>query len=214
MYKEMQRPLSSEIALPRRLDAVVVLGGNVRQARNGKFVTTSYLEGPEKSIGGHARVMAARELYRRGIADRFIISTVDAAVYGQELVGYGVPAEQIILEERPTSTMEDARYSAMHLRNLGVMRAGVISSFWHLDRALEMFLREDLGRVRDLIALSADHIVAAISPKHRRIVERMMKAPTTAQRMVHEIEGIHNLRDGTYKSKPFGWNFQNDAEND
>lgn len=56
-------------------DVVVVLGGNIRKTKDGKWKTTSFEEGNEKSIGAHSRTLAAAELYKKKKAVKFIVST-------------------------------------------------------------------------------------------------------------------------------------------
>lgn len=223
MVKNKESAGSPEVVNPL-YDVVVVLGGNVRRTKSGRWVTTSYTEGKEKSIGAHARVMAAAELRKQGKAKIFIVSTgqtvtipgtdipdpktpTEAAVMKEEMVRYGIPAEDIILEEKSDSTLTNAIECAKIIRKMDFKRIGLLTSFWHLERAMVMFESQRLDiEGRSIIPLSADEIVASISKRHAKIVENMENSPTLKKRIAAETEGINAFKEGRYQSKPLGWN--------
>ena len=205
-------------------DVVVVLGGNVRRTKSGRWVTTSYTEGREKSIGAHARTLAAAELYKQGKAKKFIVSTgqtvtipgknipdpnapSESAVMKNEMVRYGIPEDDIILEEKSNSTLTNAIESAKIIRQMDFKRIGLLTSFWHLERAMVMFEAQRLDiEGRSITPISADEIVAEISRRHAKIVENMENSPTIKKRLASEVEGIKAFKEGKYKRKPLVWN--------
>lgn len=206
-------------------DVVVVLGGGVRRTKSGRWVTTSYVEGEEKSIGAHARTLAAAELYKKGLVKTFIVSTgqtvgvpghnntldttspTESSVMKGEMVRYGVPESAIILEEKSISTLTNAIESAKIIREMDFKRIGLLTSFWHLERAMVMFEAQRLDiEGRSITPLSADEIVAEISNRHARIVDNMENSPTIKKRLASEVKGIKAFKEGKYKSKPIVWN--------
>lgn len=215
---------SPEVARPL-FDTVVVLGGNIRYFKNRGWVTTSYKEGEEKSIGAHARTRAAAELFKQGKAKTFILSTgqsatlqddpdtpdpnapTEAEVMKKEMIKYGVPEDCIILEEKSNSTLTNAIESAKIIKERGFKVVGLLTSFWHLERAMVMFesQRLDTDGV-SVIPLSADDIIAEISKRHARVVSQMENSPTIKTRIKSEVKGIRAFKDGDYKQKPLKWN--------
>lgn len=206
-------------------DVVVVLAGNIRKTKNRGWVTTSYKEGKEKSIGAHARIIAAGELYKLGEANKFILSTgrtvtfsgtdipdssapTEAAVMKKELLREGVPDENIILEENSTTTLTNAQEVAKILReHPEFIRIGVLTSFWHLERSMVMFESQRLDlEGKMLIPLNADEIVAEISHRHAKIVKDMATSETIGKRIDAEVKGVKLFKEGKYQSKPLEWN--------
>lgn len=206
-------------------DVVVVLGGNIRQGSDGRWKTTSYKEGKEKSIGAHARTLAAAELYKLGEAKTFILSTgktttlpgtnipdqntpTEASVMKNEMIRYGIPEENIILEEVSTTTLTNAQEVAKILRaHSEFKKVGIMTSFWHLERSMVMFEAQRLdldGKM--LIPLDADQIIADKSARHAKIVGEMANSETIDQRINAEVNGIKLFKEGKYESKPLLWN--------
>jgi uncharacterized SAM-binding protein YcdF (DUF218 family) len=216
---ETQQPL---------FDVVVVLGGNIRKTKSGRWVTTSYTEGKEKAIGAHARMIAAAQLYKEGKAKKFIVSTgqsvliegeseidksspTEAEIMKKEMVRLGIPDEDIILEDKSDSTLANTKESAKIIRAMDFKRIGLLTSFWHLERAMVMFEAQRLDiEGRSIIPLSADDIVAAKSRRHKMVVDEMENSPTIKKRLESETEGIKAFKDGAYKVQPDDWSLTKD----
>lgn len=104
------------------------------------------------------RVRHGVELYRRGVAPRILMSggpiglTTWAELMKQQAVAMGVPAEAVWIQDRSTSTTEDARFSAEVLKAKGVRSVCLATSNFHSRRAGMLFRRE-LG---EGIALGVD----------------------------------------------------------
>jgi uncharacterized SAM-binding protein YcdF (DUF218 family) len=100
-----------------KADAMVVLGG-----------------------GQTSRPVHAAELYRAGVAPRIVVSgTGDDALNAQILMANGVPASAITIEDRSTSTLENAEFSIPLLRKMGAHRVILVTSWYHSRRALGCF---------------------------------------------------------------------------
>lgn len=102
---------------PVTADAMVVLGG-----------------------GSPERPQRAAELFQAGEASKIIVSgRGDGLVNKQLLKKLGVPENAIIVEDRSTSTFENAQFSIPLLRQMGAKRVVVVTSWYHSRRALATF---------------------------------------------------------------------------
>lgn len=111
--------------------------------------------GSQVNSGGRAGPSLARRadrataLYRQGYADRIICtggftspgSVSEAQAACDRIVAAGVPREAMILEQRATSTEENAAFSAAIMREQGWRSAVIVSDGYHLLRAVWMFQR-------------------------------------------------------------------------
>lgn len=117
----------SEPARPS--DAIVVFAGGV---------------GESGGAGGgvQERISKAVDLYRAGVAPRMIISSgfvftlQEAELMKGIAIANGVPADAIILEKRPTNTIEYVTYTRDILAANGWRRIALVSSPYHMRRAL------------------------------------------------------------------------------
>lgn len=136
------------------MDAIIVLGGGMSYSINGEA---------QFSSGGDRVGMAAR-LYHRGLAKHVICTgknidflstdlTPDpAALAKQVLVDVKVPAESITeLGGRNTQEEMAAIHELMDVRQY--KRVGLVTSAWHMERALELSKAEGL----DLVPLPCDY---------------------------------------------------------
>jgi uncharacterized SAM-binding protein YcdF (DUF218 family) len=64
---------------------------------------------------------------------------VEADAMAEELVRHGVPRGAIVRERLSMSTRENARFVAESLARQGVARAKLVTSDWHMPRALMLF---------------------------------------------------------------------------
>jgi uncharacterized SAM-binding protein YcdF (DUF218 family) len=90
-------------------------------------------------LGGneHDRSAAAHALWRQRRTP--ILVTGDQGAICAELVALGVPASNIIHERYATSTWENMEFSVPILREFGVRRALVVSSWFHMTRVQGCF---------------------------------------------------------------------------
>ena len=210
----MEGSVSKEqLQISPKYDVVIVLGGNIRETPNRGYVSTSFVEGPEKSIGALSRTLAAAELYKKGEAQKFITSTgkthpnpnapSEAQVMKDEMVRYGIPPEAIIVEDVSLTTMENAAECAKIIKDRDFRKVAVLTSSFHLTRSRLMF--ESLGlekEGRELSFLSSEKIIAKKSPRHMALVKKAYGRQSMRDRMEREKKGIGDLRAGRYKSKP------------
>lgn len=127
--------------LPRKFlpaDCLIVLGARVRPDGT-----------PSHTLENRCR--AAVETWRRESSGAFIVCggqgadepATEAAVMRAYLLEAGVPAELIFLEDRSTNTLENLRYARRIMEAQGMRRAAVVTSDYHLTRAL--WIARDLG---------------------------------------------------------------------
>ncbi|MEZ6123815.1 MAG: YdcF family protein [Planctomycetaceae bacterium] len=135
------------------LDVVVVLGGG------GQVSVNPRIQG--NSSGD--RILLAAQLYHSGLTQKFICTGKQISeIYPNDLspgeisrsllVSLGVPKENIeVLEGRNTSEEMLALKKYFDQRQ---MRAGLVTSAWHLPRALSLAKRQNL----EFVPLPADFI--------------------------------------------------------
>lgn len=101
-------------------------------------------------LGGEqeARPVKAAELYRDGLAPRiFITGDGDFAANKKRLLASGVPEAAITIEESAKTTLQNARLLRPMLEKEGVRSALIVTSPFHMRRALAVFQHE-MPRVR------------------------------------------------------------------
>src|SRR5262245_13294193 len=124
----LARPLKV-VEQPLQADCIVVFAGGVGESG--------------KAGGGYQeRVKQASELYRRGYAQHLVFSSgfvfafPEAEIMRTLAVETGVPASAIELETRASNTHENVEFSQRILNAHGWKRALVVSSPYHMRRAL------------------------------------------------------------------------------
>ncbi len=123
-----------------RFDAVVVLGGGVAVGRDGNvFLGDSAnrpILGVELFLADRTPLLVASGPFVRLADGR---RTSAAAATRSLWTSLGVPPEAVIVIEGPASTLEEAEAVAALARDRGWRRIGLLTSAWHLPRALELF---------------------------------------------------------------------------
>jgi uncharacterized SAM-binding protein YcdF (DUF218 family) len=116
-------------------DAIAVLG--CRLGEHGRLLGTA-----------RRRVEHAARVFRDGEAKVVIASggkvwfgVSEADAFGAALIELGVPADCVLRERRSLTTRGNARYVAELVRERGFGRLGVVTSDWHMARALAAFAR-------------------------------------------------------------------------
>ena len=114
---------------PRPADAIVVFAGGVGESG--------------KAGGGYQeRVKRATDLYREGLAPHVIFSSgyvyafQEAEIMKALAEANGIPDSAIVLEQRAANTYQNVVYSRDILRNRGWRRVLLVSSPFHMRRAI------------------------------------------------------------------------------
>ena len=107
----LARPLLVVDESPKKADVMIVLSGDV------------------------GRLEKAADLYKDGYAKYVILSKANTkGAYIQDAIKLGIPQDKLILEEKATSTYENALYSKSLMEQHGFNTALVISSDYHMRR--------------------------------------------------------------------------------
>ena len=117
--------------MSRAFDAIVLLG-----------VELGAQDQPTQEL--HARVQAAAQAYARGAADVIVASggrlpghrAAEAAVMARLLGEAGVPDAAVVPEDQSQNTMENMRFLAQKLGGARGRRVLVVTSDYHLRRAV------------------------------------------------------------------------------
>lgn len=157
-------------APPVSADAIVVFGGGVGETGRG-------------GEGYQERVQKAVELYRMGEAQHIIFSTGwkytfhEARLMQVLAESLGVPAKAIVLEENAASTYQNVAFVSRILDRRGWRKILLVSSPYHMLRALLTFHRVAPGiRVVPTPAQSSfyEHHWGATEPQLRAILHEYM----------------------------------------
>lgn len=134
-------------ATPAAEDTIVVLGGNLR--REGE-------DGGRLVLGSSSaeRCLYAAELYRRSGRCRVVVAggAIDSSLPDQALatvmrdflVEIGVRAEDVALEDRSTTTFENARNVKPLLERAGDGRVWLVTEAIHMRRSERCFLAQGI----------------------------------------------------------------------
>ena len=127
-------------------DVIVVLGGGL----SSPTAMTLY---PELSSGADRGWHAAR-CYHAGKAPVILFSGVaEGPGMKQFLTDLGVPPEKIILESESKNTYENSLFTREKLKDLQAKRVILVTSAWHLRRAMMTFKRMGM----EVIPAGADY---------------------------------------------------------
>lgn len=148
--------------LPKRIadypeaDAIVVLGGTVSNLLAPR-------KEPEEMFG--TRLVTSYRLWREHRAPRIILSSgsdyelpngrrrVEAEDMSQFLLSLGVPKAALHLETRSRNTAENAEFTLKILRALGAKKILLVTSAFHMRRALPFFEGEEF----EVVAVPTEH---------------------------------------------------------
>jgi uncharacterized SAM-binding protein YcdF (DUF218 family) len=132
--------------------AIVVLGGRVRVGHGGDLrgaLGRRVATAARMALESDAIVVASGGCVWSGL--------VEADAMAAALERAGVPAARIVRERCSLSTRDNARYAARVLTRRGIGDATIVTSAWHLPRALALFRREGV-RVEGRAAEGEPHV--------------------------------------------------------
>lgn len=150
-YLEQDYPSRSLSTIPE-VDAIVLLGGAIRG---------DVQMGIRPDLNQQAdRLVHTVALYKAGMAP-FVLLSGGAPAGGRSeaqqmrdlLLVMGIPADAMLLEQSSRNTYENAKYSAPLLQARGVKRILLVTSAFHMRRALPLFERNGF----DVLAAPTDY---------------------------------------------------------
>lgn len=124
-----------------RVDAIIVLGGEswTRPARAAEVYQALLSSEAMPDGAGHTTDNPARPTKVSTRLWLIVSGTGDGEVGRRKLVEQGVPEERILTEDKSTSTLENAQFSAELMRDRGLTNAIIVTSWFHSRRALACF---------------------------------------------------------------------------
>lgn len=131
----------------QKSDAIVVLGASVLP--NGK-ASNSLRERVSQAVALHREGLAPVIICTGGVGDN---PPAEAVVAAELALKLGVPAGQVLAEDKSTSTRENAAFTARICREHGWTSVLIVSQPYHLWRAKRLFahvgLRASASPVRN-----------------------------------------------------------------
>lgn len=146
LLQRLEAPFRADPTLAAPLDVLIVLGGG----------TDLRPDGDVQVAPAGDRIVRAARLYHLGRARRLLASGTSVAGIHQAnardlgaearalWIDLGVPPEAIVTLPGPRNTREEVRAAAQWLAGRGHRRVGLLTSAWHLRRALRLAHREGL----------------------------------------------------------------------
>lgn len=174
-------------------DVVVLLGGVVDHAPTAAHGSRQYNDNVE-------RLLLTYDLLRKGRATKAILSggrgrqgdpVVEAEALADQLADWGIDRERLIVEGEAKNTRENATLSAQIVREQGFQSVLIVTSAFHMRRALETFEAVDL----DVDALSTDYKSAdgaaemSFLPRASRLNESSRAIREIAGRWIYRVVG-------------------------
>lgn len=177
--------------LPKQ-DAVVVLGSMVEKDKDGKDIL---------SIQAKMRLIAALELFQRGLAGKIILSggltqkgqeKSEAELMADFLKQNGISEEYMFLEKTSKNTSENLLNTLKILDKEKLNKVTIETSEYHLKRAMQIFSNilkeaglnvgyEEIVGLKidgiDVEGMSAEDILEQRSPHYKKLIEGF-KFPT------------------------------------
>ncbi|QWF19528.1 YdcF family protein [Lysobacter capsici] len=176
---QLHRPqLQSPQSHTPRADAIVLLGGAI-----GPVSRFDQGDADAPALAGNRVALAAR-VWREHRTASILLSggpaartrgVSEARIMAAALRKLGVPQQAMVLEDRSTSTGDNARNSAAIARQRGWHRVVLITSAMHLPRATRLFEREGL----QVLPMSPPEPRVAIGPAWRPSLQAVRRSGET-----------------------------------
>lgn len=174
-------------------DAVIVLGGMVDEPATVSSGEPSFNDNVE-------RMLTAYDLLRQDTARAAIVSSgavatadpVEAYVIAEELEAWGIAKDRIVIEDRARNTHENALYVARIARERGWTNLLVVTSAFHMRRALECFNAEHLAVDAfpvDYRSYDPKTYTGSLLPRAHALAMSEMAIREFAGRLVYRLRG-------------------------
>ena len=197
---------------------LVILGGGLRQDKNGHWHTTLGEVGRYGLLNDRLRVVAASVLWEAnknllivasggrgrvegGLPDGLTLSKV----IKDELIELGVPPENIAEENKTNSTYEQLM-AIKNMMNSGELsgKVTIISNDYHLPRIEAMIeytkLKGDLFGKIELVA-AEDVLIKYKKAEWSDFIEKTKKSEAMSERLENEKKGVEQIKSGNYDFK-------------
>jgi uncharacterized SAM-binding protein YcdF (DUF218 family) len=142
LFHHLEHQVESTNVPTQVYDAVVLLGGAADERAEAETGQLSFNDNVERVIATH-RVLSeghARFAILSGAASEAAMADhSEARMLARQLVQWGIPPGRLILEERARNTHENAVYSKEIAIQRGFAKVLIITSAFHMARAVECF---------------------------------------------------------------------------
>jgi uncharacterized SAM-binding protein YcdF (DUF218 family) len=142
LVRSLEEPRVSSWSEGTQYDAVVLLGGFLDARASANAGEPAWQEGVE-------RLLVTYDLLRTDHAKKVIVSTGDVDSVGvtwteanavaKQLKSWGIDEARIIVEDKSRNTRENALFSADIVRAQGLSKLVLVTSAFHMKRALGCF---------------------------------------------------------------------------
>jgi hypothetical protein len=205
-----------------RLDAILVLGGNITQKADGTFAPSTYADSDQYGmLGGRMRVFAAVWMYLAGEVRTFVFSTgtsektkatfgpsvpTEAYLYSEDfkriLHELQQPLPTIILEDRSKNTVGNIRECFEIIRRHPEWhKVGVMSADFHIPRvkALCELIQDKEPIEADLEFIGAESTLKRLKPgMYDAEIDAAYASPEGKKRLRNENQGLRDMEEGKY----------------
>lgn len=138
----LEQRYSKPIAEPVRVDGIIVLGGAISADLSAAHQEINYLDTADRihQFAALAKSYPEAELvYSGGNGDLFATKTSEANLLTTHFQQFGLSSEQIIFEDKSRNTFENIRYSRRLVKPSADEKWLVITSAFHMPRAMNVF---------------------------------------------------------------------------
>ncbi len=193
MTYALEHAVSSTVSADASYDAVILLGGVSDERVTAQTGAPAFNDSVERLIATH-RLLAdgrARVAIVSGAAEYpAFLETSEARVAAAQLRAWGIDERRVILEEEARNTHENAVFSKRIVEARGFRRVLIVTSAFHMRRAVECF--EAVGLPVDTLLVD----FRAHDPNGPGGSSWLPRAVHLADstRMIREFVGLHIYR--------------------
>jgi uncharacterized SAM-binding protein YcdF (DUF218 family) len=124
------------------IDGIIVLGGSYDTVSHS-YLSTIFLQEDTEPVTVvpdlARRYPTAKIIFSGGTIDSSAAGPSEAAIVKQIFISWGIPADRILIEERSSTTEENARFTARLINPTPQSRWLVVTAAYHMPRAMGAF---------------------------------------------------------------------------
>lgn len=199
IWRALEAPPLTTMRPDVTYDVAIILGGMLDDRAMATYGSAYYNDNVD-------RLIAARELLATGKATRALLSGGDgnlnqngldeARVLARQLESWGIAPDRLIIEDRSRNTRENAVESARILRERGWPRALLVTSAFHMPRALGCFRAVGLDVDTLAVDLRSDNTpktLADLLPRTKSLHTSAAALRELAGRLIYRLRGYTAL---------------------
>lgn len=211
--------VAKEEEIPYEYDLIVVLGANMKKnEKTGRWTLPTILEeDPSKVVGGHSRIIAAKEAYEENLTPFLVAGGVQkdkdtgqevsrAEVMANLMVDkYQIPKDKIRIVKTASHTLGNAEgvvnFLKSHPELMKRKRIALLTNAYHLPRAKLFFQSSPFFQEEgiQIEPLPAEKMLIRRSKRYKRWLGKLEETPQMTHREEMEKKGIKEFKAGKYK---------------